>query len=796
MNESESAVGELIAPTLSGGVQMKRLLMVLLTVTALICGAWLTASAETAMVEYVDANGALQDAVEATLVDADNRTWNTGWYAITGEVTINARIEAKGEINLILTDGCKLNITSGITVVGSSSLTIWGQRKGTGELIATGSRNYESGIGGNTNTHSNGKIVINGGTVTATAGNWSAGIGGAYEGSGNNITINGGFVTATGHHGGAGIGGGAAGNYGSGGNANNITITGGTVIASGDSSGYNGGAGIGTGSCGVYEYGNTASNIIITGGNITATGGYGAAGIGGGYGSKGSNITITGGIVTATGRSGAGIGGGMTDDSRSPYKIGYGSDIHIGGDAIVKATGGTSSAGIGGGYIGSGSDISVSGNAYVEAIGSSKGIGGGERGSTSNITFSGGTTIAAAKSADLRAIGAVPTFSDFTHLTYGNATDITPTTTAVEWTDNANDEWTWPWVKIQPVTLSFTFDPTNPTVTLDGVNDSTKSFTLGYTAALADGTIITLSEAAPTWSVSGNQSNGTTIAGGKLTVAADERAAALTVTATLNGTAYTTQVTVRQPTYTVTFDSDGGSAVASQTVSRYTKAQVPSVPTRDGYAFDGWYNGTRQWDFNNEITDNLTLTARWTAIPATAYTITFDAAGGLCNTKFLTTSADGTLEALPTATRDGYAFDGWYTARESGEKITTSTAFHANTTVYARWTAITAAAYTVTFDANGGSCVLKHMQTDADGTLAFLPTAARKGMAFDGWYTALKGGERVLPTTVFTADVTVYAHWTELPKTGDDTPLELWALLMILAVGGMVFSFRRPKKQR
>lgn len=727
---------------------MKRLLVCLLSVSILVCCIWLTASAETEMVQYVDANGVPQAAVEATIVDADNRTWNTGWYAITGEVTINARIETNGDINLILTDGCKLD-TRGINVAGSSSLTIWGQTKGTGELIAIGSRNagyYEAGIGGynnnssSNNRPSNGKIVINGGTITATAGNWSAGIGGAYEGSGNNITINGGFVTATGHHGGAGIGGGEAGNYGSGGNASNITITGGTVVAKCDSSGYHGGAGIGSGACGVYGSGNSASNITINGGNVTAIGGNGAAGIGGGYGSSGSDIIITSGIVNATGGSdAAGIGGGMTDTSRSPYKFGKGSAINISGDAKVKATGANDGAGIGGGYYGAGSDISISGNTYVEAIGGSngKGIGGGDRGTTSGIVFYGGTTIAMAGIPDLHAIGTIPSFSDFLHVTYGNENDNTPTTTAVEWTGNANEEWAWPWVKIQPATLEFTFNPTNPTVILDGKSNGVQTFTLGYTATLADGTSVALAKAAPTWSVSGSQNASTSIdASGKLTVAADERAAALTVTASLNGTTYTTQVTVQQPTYTVTFDS----GVSAQTVSRYKQAIEPTAPSRAGYIFAGWYNNGVLYDFSTEVIGNLTLIARWTENTAPS-------------------------EDMPgsSATHPSVAPD---------------------------------ATHVITLDPNGGSCHLGSLATTADGTLPPLPTAARKGYTFDGWFTKREGGERVMSTTVFTSDTTVYAHWIEIPKTGDETPLALWALLVVLALGGMLFSSQRPIKHR
>ena len=175
------------------------------------------------------------------------------------------------------------------------------------------------------------------GSLTATGGEYGAGIGGQgkneesdcppqvnqelYDAS--NITITGGTVNATGGWYGAGIGGGR---YGSG---KNITITGGTVTAVATSWG----AGIG-GGC----YGDSGENITITGGTVNATGGQGGAGIGGGLsgytGGIGKNITITGGTVNASGWAGAGIGGGVN---------GSGINVTVSGAAQVTATASKSS---------------------------------------------------------------------------------------------------------------------------------------------------------------------------------------------------------------------------------------------------------------------------------------------------------------------------------------------------------------------------------------------------------------------------------------------------------------------
>ena len=158
------------------------------------------------------------------------------------------------------------------------------------------------------------------GSLTATGGFNSAGIGGGYLGDGKNITITGGTVNVTGgDNGGAGIGGGAEG-----GGGNNITIKGGTVTATGGGYSGTGGAGIGGGSSGSGE------NITINGGKVTATGTDGGAGIGGGENGNGEDITINGGKVNASGAyGGAGIGGGVN---------GIGSKVTVSGAAQVTAT--------------------------------------------------------------------------------------------------------------------------------------------------------------------------------------------------------------------------------------------------------------------------------------------------------------------------------------------------------------------------------------------------------------------------------------------------------------------------
>ncbi|PJM75388.1 InlB B-repeat-containing protein [Bifidobacterium simiarum] len=121
----------------------------------------------------------------------------------------------------------------------------------------------------------------------------------------------------------------------------------------------------------------------------------------------------------------------------------------------------------------------------------------------------------------------------------------------------------------------------------------------------------------------------------------------------------------------------------------------------------------------------------------------------------------GGQAAEPTApTWPGHTFLGWYTQRNTGIKYDFRTLLVTDITLYAHWSTNV---YTVTFDGNGVQTVVPTSKTvrygDRYGTL---PTMARVGYTFDGWYTAKTGGTHVVAeTTMTTADnVTLYAHWT------------------------------------
>lgn len=141
--------------------------------------------------------------------------------------------------------------------------------------------------------------------------------------------------------------------------------------------------------------------------------------------------------------------------------------------------------------------------------------------------------------------------------------------------------------------------------------------------------------------------------------------------------------------YTVSFNSDGGSSVANQTVDWGTSATL-TTPTRDGYAFKGWFlpNGTQYT--NQAIKSNTSLTARW---ERNRFTITFNSDGGSA----VENKAVMLNNSIPltTPTKEGYNFKGWFMS--DGTQYTNQPVT-ADMTLTARWEIKT---FTVTFYVDG-----------------------------------------------------------------------------------------------
>ncbi len=238
-------------------------------------------------------------------------------------------------------------------------------------------------------------------------------------------------------------------------------------------------------------------------------------------------------------------------------------------------------------------------------------------------------------------------------------------------------------------------------------------------------------------------------------------------TATSGGGGGTTSTT-----YTVTFDGQSATTAASPATTTVTSpaattvAALPSDPVKTGYTFGGWFTavngGGSQFIATTTVSASLTVYAKWTPV---SYTVTYNLNSGT-NSSSNPATYDVTTATITLAapTRTGYSFGGWYTeVGLTNVAITIPPGSTGAKTFWAKWTAISR---TVTYDSQSATTTASPTSqtvTYPATTAAALPAVPTKtGYSFGGWWTAVSGGgTQFIATTTVSADLTVYAKWTE-----------------------------------
>lgn len=150
---------------------------------------------------------------------------------------------------------------------------------------------------------------------------------------------------------------------------------------------------------------------------------------------------------------------------------------------------------------------------------------------------------------------------------------------------------------------------------------------------------------------------------------------------TTKPTAPTNPTTPTVKKYTVTFNSNGGSEVNSQTVIEGGKASKPSNPSRSGFTFAGWTLNGNIYDFNSAVNGNITLVAKWDENVKAQYTVTFNSNGG--SEVSSQTITEGSKVSRPSdPTKTGYNFGGWL-LNDSTYDFNSSV--NSNITLVAKW---------------------------------------------------------------------------------------------------------------
>jgi len=213
----------------------------------------------------------------------------------------------------------------------------------------------------------------------------------------------------------------------------------------------------------------------------------------------------------------------------------------------------------------------------------------------------------------------------------------------------------------------------------------------------------------------------------------------------------------------VTFNSQGGSAPspASKTLKvGDTYGAMPNV-TRTGYNFNGWNfqaKGGAPVGPSSTITAIVdhTLYALWST-PG-GITVTFDPNGGNASSTTRNITPGHTYGTLPSITKPGFRFDGWFTEAAGGTKIDEKSVFTGSTkTLYAQWKPLAPNSITITFDTNGGTPKPAPKVITIGSNYGELPTVSKAGCKFQCWSNDL--GEVNAATKSIASSHTLYAIW-------------------------------------
>ena len=241
-----------------------------------------------------------------------------------------------------------------------------------------------------------------------------------------------------------------------------------------------------------------------------------------------------------------------------------------------------------------------------------------------------------------------------------------------------------------------------------------------------------------------------------------------------------TNAPAAEHTVTVTNDGNGTASASHAKAVAGTEITLTATPNT-GYHFKEWQvmsgGVTIKDDKFLMPNGNVEVKAIFEkdAPASTEYTITFDGNDGTPSIGSMTTT-NQKLPSLPSASRSGsYSFDGWYTKKSGGTKVTMDTVFSANTTVYAHWTYIGGGGgynspvtyYTLRFETGGGSDIpsVREAYNAYIDLTKYVPTW--RGHTFIGWYSEC-GLTNKVSGVYLTKDMTVYALWRvdENPGTG------------------------------
>ena len=223
--------------------------------------------------------------------------------------------------------------------------------------------------------------------------------------------------------------------------------------------------------------------------------------------------------------------------------------------------------------------------------------------------------------------------------------------------------------------------------------------------------------------------------------------------------------------YTVTFKDEAGNILDTQTVEYGTGATYGGItPTKPAtaeytYTFVGWIDGQGNDVDVNNVMGNKEVYPKFSATK-NKYTVTLDVnEGDTLTPNTIEVEYGEAYGTLPTPTKAGYNFLGWFDALQGGNKVENTDIVTASHTLYANWKI---KKYTVTLDVNGGDTLTPDtIEVEHNGTYGALPTPTKTGYTFLGWFDSATNGNKIESTTPIIApkNHVLYANWEVVKYT-------------------------------
>ena len=209
-----------------------------------------------------------------------------------------------------------------------------------------------------------------------------------------------------------------------------------------------------------------------------------------------------------------------------------------------------------------------------------------------------------------------------------------------------------------------------------------------------------------------------------------------------------------EKSFTITFDTNGGSEITSLEVKNGEIVKLPETPTKDGYKFVGWINENGNIiTEGTKVTEDITLKAEWISNDEQTITAEFDTDGGNEIGNILIEK--GKIILLPIEpTKEGYIFVGWLDS--NGNFVTENMTVTNNITLKAMWIKKDAKIVTVTFDTDGGNDV-KSIIVESGKVILLPVNPIKEGYVFAGWVDL--NGNDITIDTIINENITIKALW-------------------------------------